>query len=171
MAMQTGLSMQFPWEPATDTTGIPAELPTLVLHSGIIVFFPIMAICVCVPDSALRKEGADDVCGYSELPVIYWYFQPGQSCGLAAVRVSDWVCPWCHFYTDASALSSTAAASHGLSQKEAQLEVKTPQLFTPQACLEQDPKLNAGGKRTDKGCKLWYVCMEKTKCLSLDSFK
>lgn len=129
--MQTDLCMQFPWSLATDTSVTPAELPTLRYH----VIFSNNGY-VCVPDSALRKEGADDVCGYSELPIIYWYFQPEQSCGLAAERMSDWVCPWCHFYTAALALSSTVAASHGLSQKEAQLEVKTPQLITPQACLE-----------------------------------
>lgn len=126
---------------------------------------------VCCPRICLHERGADDVCGCSELPIIYWYFQPEQSCGLAAVRMSDWVCPWCHFYTAASALSSTAAVSHGLSQMEAQLEVKTPQLITAQACLEQDPMLNPGGKRRDTGGKLWYVCMGKTKYLYLDRFK
>lgn len=55
MAMQTELCMQFPWDTAADTTGTPAELPTLVLHSGTTVFFPVMAMFV-VPESAFTKE-------------------------------------------------------------------------------------------------------------------
>lgn len=153
--------------------GTPPGLLRLVLHSSICIFS--YNGYVCIIDSAFRKEGAVVVCGYSELPIIYWYFQPGQSCGLAAIRISasaGWVCPWCSFYTAASALSSSAAASHGLSQKEAQMAVvKSLQLITPQACLEQDPELHPRGKRRDTGGERWYVCMGGTKCLCLFRFK
>lgn len=92
---------------------------------------------------------------------------------LRRISVSaGWVCPWCHFYTAASALSSSAAASHGLSQMKAQVEVvKTLQLITPQASLEQDPELHPGGKSRDPGGKTWYVCMGDTKYLCLFRLK
>ena len=44
MAMQTDLCMQFPWDLATETIGTSAELPMLVLHSGITLFFPIIGM-------------------------------------------------------------------------------------------------------------------------------
>lgn len=168
-AVQNDPCMQFPWDLATDTTGSYSSVASTGSSLRYHFVFSQKGY-VCVPDSALRKEGAGDVCGYSELPTVYWCFQPGQSCGLAALR-NDWFCPWCHFYTDASAPSSTVAASHGPSQMEAQLEVKTPQLITPQACLEEDTKLKPGGKRRDTGGKLWYARMGEIKHLGLDRLK
>lgn len=55
---------------------------------------------------------------------------------------------------------------------KAQVEVvKTLQLITPQASLEQDPELHPGGKSRDPGGKTWYVCMGDTKYLCLFRLK
>lgn len=90
MARAGGLTRHAnPWGPAPGTTGTPGGSLSPVLRSGFTIFS--YNGYVCAPDSAFRKDGADVVRSYSELPIICGYFQPGQSRGVAARKCLCWL--------------------------------------------------------------------------------